>query len=306
MLLSVVSPVYRAEKTIDELVQRLHAALSPLTSDYEIILVDDCGPDNSWAKIRENCSKDARVKGVRLSRNFGQHYAITAGLDISKGDWVVVMDCDLQDRPEEIPHLLAKAKEGFDIVIAERKRKNHAAIRRMYSKQFYRFLSWLTGAKYDSNLASFGIYHHKVIGALNSMRESIRCFPVMVQWVGFSKTSHEVQHDPRADGKTTYTFSKLINLALDIMLAYSDKPLRLTVKLGLTISLMAFLFAAINIYKYMSGQILVPGYASLIISIWFLSGLIIMILGVVGLYLGKTFEGVKGRPLYIVKETLNS
>jgi polyisoprenyl-phosphate glycosyltransferase len=191
------------------------------------------------------------------------------------------------------------------MVIAARREKSHSIIKKLYSKVFYSLLSWLTGAKYDRGLASFGIYHRNVIIALCKMRESIRCFPVMVQWIGFKKTTYEVQHDPRTQGKTSYNFSKLVNLAIDIMLAYSDKPLRLMIKLGVMIAMISFLFAGIYLYKYLNGQILVPGYASLIVSIWLLSGLIILILGVVGLYIGKTFEGVKERPLYIIKEIIN-
>jgi len=305
MFLSVVSPVYKAERIIPELVRRLNQSLSAITSEYEIILVEDGSPDNSWAEMLKQAEQDSKVKAIKLSRNFGQHHAITAGIDFAKGEWVVVMDCDLQDRPEEIADLLRKAQEGYDIVIAERNEKKHSFIKRLYSMLFYRLLSWLTGVKYDNKLASFGIYNRQVMDSLKGMRESIRCFPIMVQWVGFKKTSWIVQHDPRSIGKTSYNFRRLLNLALDIMLAYSDKPLRLTVKLGLIISLTSVLFSALNLYYYLKGEILVPGYATIIISIWLLSGLIIFILGIVGLYIGKIFEGVKNRPLYLVEKIVN-
>lgn len=300
--LSIVSPVYRAEKLVDLLVSRIQKTVETITPDYEIILVDDNGPDNSWQKIRENSLRDKRVKGVKLSRNFGQHYAITAGLDQAQGEWVVVLDCDLQDQPEEITKLYQKALEGFDVVLAKRVDRKDSFLKRSFSWFFYTVLSYLTGTKQDNTIANFGIYHAKVIEAICSMRESIRYFPTMVRWVGFRQTAISVDHAERAEGESSYNLKRLLNLALDIILAYSDKPLRLTVKAGVIISISSFIFAIYNIIKYFSGDIKVLGYTSLVTSIWFLSGLIIFILGVVGLYVGKTFEGVKDRPIYIIAE----
>jgi dolichol-phosphate mannosyltransferase len=304
-LISIVSPVYNAEQIVDLLVQRISEEVSKITPDYEIILVEDGSPDNSWAAIERNCKKDSRVKGIKLSRNFGQHYAITAGLDHAQGEWVVVMDCDLQDRPEEIINLYNKAKEGYDIVLARRYERKDTLFKRFFSWAFYQILSYLTATKHDPAIANFGIYHKKVIQAVCQMRESIRVFPIMVRWLGFKTVKLDVMHAERVIGTTTYNFKRLLNLALDIMLAYSDKPIRLTIKLGLMISLFSFLFAIFLLYEYVSGIITVPGYASIIISIWFLSGLIIMTLGVIGLYVGKTFEGVRNRPIYIISNKLN-
>lgn len=304
-LLSIVSPVYRAEKIVDTLVARITAEVSKITEDFEIILVEDGSPDNSWQKIEENCQKDTRVKGIKLSRNFGQHYAITAGLDNTQGEWIVVMDCDLQDRPEEVTKLYHKALEGYDVVRAKRQRRQDNKLRRLGSWLFYKLLTYLTGVKQDPSLANFGIYQRKVIESLCQMRESIRVFPIMVQWVGFRQTSLEVQHAKRAEGSSAYNFRRLTNLALDIILAYSDKPIRLTIKLGFGIAFMAFIYALLLVFYYFSGKITVSGYTSLMVSIWFFSGLIMMTLGVIGLYLGKTFEGVKGRPIYIVDTQIN-
>jgi dolichol-phosphate mannosyltransferase len=302
MHISVVSPVYRAENIIAELVRRLLVELSKITNDFEIILVEDCGPDNSWLKILEETKKDARVKGIKLSRNFGQHHAITAGLDVSSGDWIIVMDCDLQDRPEEITHLYNEAQKGFDIVFARRAERQDRFIKTFTSKMFYKVFSYLSGIEQDGTIANFGIYSRKVINSINSMRESMRAFSPMARWVGFKKTAIDVTHAERFEGNTSYSWNKLINLALDIAIAYSDKPLKLAIKLGFSISLFSLLYAIYNVFAYMTGIITVNGYASIIISIWFLSGLIIFILGIVGLYIGKTFEGMKQRPLYLIDE----
>lgn len=304
-LISIVSPVYRAEKIVDKLVERISEEVSKITENFEIILVEDGSPDDSWEAIERNCQKDTRVKGIKLSRNFGQHYAITAGLDAAKGKWIVVMDCDLQDRPEEIINLYTKALEGYDIVLASRHQRQDTFFKKLFSKLFYKVLSYLTGTEQDPTIANFGIYSNKVIDSISKMRESIRYFPTMVRWVGFCRIKINVEHASRDEGSTSYNFSRLFNLALDIILAYSDRPIRLTIKLGFIISFISFCFAIITILQYLLGVISVSGYASLIISIWFFSGLIMTTLGIVGLYVGKTFEGVKNRPIYITEKTIN-
>lgn len=303
--ISVVSPVYRAEHILPELISRIEASLKKITSDFEIILVEDCGPDDSWKVIEELSLNKPYIKGIKLSRNFGQHYAITCGLDHAKGDWVVVMDCDLQDQPEEIEKMYNKAKEGYDVVLAKRKQRNDRYFKKLFSKLFYRTLGYLTGSEQDETIANFGMYNRKVIETLVSMRESIRYFPAMVKWVGYNQVKVDVEHSSRAEGETSYNLKKLFNLALDIILAFSDKPIRLTVKLGLLISLVSFFIAFYYLLKWLMGGIVVLGYTSLIVSLWLLSGFIISTLGVIGLYVGKIFEGVKKRPIYIKDKTLN-
>lgn len=304
--LSIVSPVYRAENLLHELVKRIKAAVSPISGDYEIILVEDASPDGSWAEIDRLAEIHPEIVGIKLSRNFGQHYAITAGLDQAKGEWVVVMDCDLQDRPEEIPSLVLKAQEGFDVVLARRANRQDGFLKKLSSKLFYRTLAWLTGSQQDETIANFGIYHQKVIRQITEMRESVRYFPTMVRWVGFRQTAIDVTHAPNEDRGSSYNFKRLFNLALDIMLAYSDKPIRLTVKLGLLVALTGFLFAIFTLVRYLQGDIIVAGYASLIISLWMLTGFLLITLGMVGLYVGKTFEGVKKRPIYIVEKKVGA
>ena len=303
--ISIVSPVYRAEFIVDELVRRLKAELSRITENYEIILVEDCGPDNSWDRIVENCMAEPRVKGIKFSRNFGQHHAITAGLDYCSGEWVVVMDCDLQDRPEEIIKLYNEAQKGYDIVYASRVHRRDGFFKRTTSTLFYKVFSYLSGSKQDGTVANFGIYSRKVIDAVNTLREPLRVFSAMTRWVGFRHTSVGVQHGERYEGESSYNWSRLIDFALDYAISYSQKPLKLAVKLGLTISALSVVYSIYVIVAHYMGIITQSGYTSLIISIWFLSGLIIFILGIIGLYVGKTFEGIKNRPIYIVNKKEN-
>lgn len=303
--ISIVSPVYKAEKILPALIERIEASVSKITDDFEIILVEDCGPDNSWEVIEKFAKNNPNVIGLKLSRNFGQHYAITAGLDRAKGDWVVVMDCDLQDQPEEIEKLYNKAQGGFDVVLARRHERKDHFFKRFFSKMFYRTLGYLTGSEQDESVANFGIYSQNVINSVNTMRESIRYFPTMIKWVGFKSAKVNVFHDDRLDGSSSYNFRRLINLALDIILAFSDKPIRLVIKAGLIISLGSVLIALIYFLKWLKGDVIILGYTSLIISVWLLSGIILSTLGIIGLYIGKIFEGVKGRPIYIIEKTTN-
>jgi len=303
--ISVVSPVYMAENILAELVDRIIQSVKQITEDFEVILVDDGSPDQSWAVVEHLALKHTFVKGIKLSRNFGQHYAITAGLDHVNGDWVVVMDCDLQDLPEEIPNLYAEALKGYDGVFAKRNQRKDSFIKKICSKLFSRILSYLTDSKFDESIANFGIYSRQLINAVRSMRESIRIFPVMVWWVGFKSSQIKVTHGNRKSGKSNYSFNMALKLALSVILAYSDKPIRLLIKAGMLISMLAFIYAIIILIIWLNGMIGVSGYTSLIVSIWFLSGIIISTLGVIGLYVGKTFEGVKNRPIYIIEKTTN-
>jgi len=303
--ISVVSPVYMAENIVEELVRQLHEQLALISPDYEIILVNDASPDKSWEKVLQVCMEDFRVKGINLSRNFGQHYAITAGLQQSKGEWVVVMDCDLQDLPEEIPNLYHIAQKGYDSVFAQRLKRNDSLFKKVVSKIFYTLFSYLTDTKQDPTVANFGIYRRCVIDAILAMHDQIRFFPTMVQWVGFKKFYLPVKHASRYEGNSTYNFKSLFNMALNNMIAFSDKPLRVTVKIGFSIASISFITGIIYLILYFTGRISVLGFTSLIISIWFLSGIIMLILGVLGLYLGKVFEKVKHRPTFIIRDQCN-
>lgn len=303
--ISVVSPVYKGEKMIPELVRRNIKALSTITDDYEIILVNDASPDESWREIAKECKKNPRVKGLNLSRNFGQHYAITAGLSYAQGEWMVVMDCDLQDRPEEIPNLYNKAQEGYDSVLAQRIQRSHGWFKKMGSKCFYKVFSYLTDTKQDESIANYGIYNRKVINAVLSMGDAMKYFPTQVQWVGFTRGYLPIRHDERAEGKSTYNLSRLFKLAFDTIISFSDKPMRLMVKMGLFVTFISIIVGIVYVIRYFMGLIEVMGFASLIISLWLLAGIIISLIGIVGIYLGKLFEKAKNRPTFIVNQKLN-
>lgn len=302
---SIVSPVYRGEKMVAELVRRVVESVSTFTDDYEIILVNDASPDNSWEAIVNQCAMNPKVKGINLSRNFGQHYAITAGLHYSKGDWVVVMDCDLQDRPEEIPNLYRKAMEGYDIVYARRAVRKDGFMKRMSSKLYHQVFNWLSGLKSDSAIANFGIYKHCVIDEFNKMPERARSFPSLVQYLGFKDTAIDVEHASRAEGRSSYNLHKLLKLSFDVIVSNSNKPLRMAVGLGFGMAMVSFLLAVYNVIAKWAGIIRVPGYTTTLFSIWFVGGLILFVMGVLGLYMGKIFDQVKGRQLFIVREKLN-
>jgi len=303
--ISVVSPVYCCANCLRDLCARLASVLSTIGGDYEIILVDDASPDDAWQVMRELCAADARVKAIALSRNFGQHYAIAAGLEHARGDWVVVMDCDLQDRPEEIGNLYAKAREGNDVVFAERETRQDSWFKRTSSRAFIALLNYLSGAHYDHRTANFGIFSRAVVDAIRSMGDQSRFFPVMVRWAGFGVASIPVQHEARADGRSAYTLRRLARLALDIILSYSDKPLRLVAALGILVSMIALGMTAFSLYRYLHGDVSVAGYTSVIASMWLLSGITLFCMGIIGLYVGRVFESVKFRPVFIVREGLN-
>ena len=303
--ISIVSPVYQAATIVPRLVEEILHHASAITPSFEIILVEDGSTDESWNAIRAACDKDGRVTGIKLSRNFGQHYAITAGLSAATGRWIVVMDCDLQDRPDQIALLYQTALNGHDTVCAQRTARSDSALKQLSSRLFYRLFSYLTETKQDASVANFGIYNRKVINAILSMNDSTRYFPSMVQWVGYRQTRVTVLHATRFEGKTTYNLRKLIRLAANNIISFSDKPLRLVVLSGIAISGISFLIGAAYFSGNLLGLITVPGYTSIIVSIWLIAGMIIFVLGVVGLYVGKTFEKVKMRPNYLVDERIN-
>ncbi|MDA9863770.1 glycosyltransferase family 2 protein [Flavobacteriales bacterium] len=304
-LISVVVPVYRGKPFLQELANRIKTAIDSLGCDAELILIDDQCPDQSWQLIESMCKERRWIRGICLSRNFGQHNAITAGLAHSSGDWIVIMDCDLQDRPEEIPALYHKAMEGYGLVRALRKVRNDRLLKRWSSILFNRLFSYLTGTQKNPEIGNFGIYERKVICAMLEMGDRIRFTPSLVDWVGFEEAQIEVQHDARAEGHSSYSWLKLFSLALDNAVAFSLKPLHLTLRLGFSLAFISLLMTAFYLYQRVNGNIEVPGYASIIISIWFLSGVIISVLGIVGLYVGYAFLNTKSRPRYLVQEVLN-
>lgn len=304
-LISVVSPVYKGEGMVGELVSRIKESVSAITSDFEVILVNDASPDHSWDEILIECHHDQRIKGINLSRNFGQHKAISAGLNHVKGDWIVVMDCDLQDLPEEIPNLYRKTQEGYDIVFGERVNRQDTYLKKMSSVLYNKMFNFISGLKKNKKIANFGIFKKNVIEEVCKMTERDRAFSILVNYVGFKSTSIAVKHSNRFVGSTSYTPRKLFRLAFGTIVTNSNKPLRLSIGLGFISSLISLLIAAYNIIAYFMGLITVPGFTTTVFSIWFVGGLILMQLGVVGIYIGKTFDQVKGRPLYVVRDVVN-
>lgn len=303
--ISVVSPVYKGEKMVHELVTRVKESVSKITEDYDIILVNDASPDLSWQMIMKECAIDKRVKGINLSRNFGQHRAITAGLNYAKGNWVVVMDCDLQDLPEEIPLLYAKGAEGYDVVQAVRVERQDKLLKRWSSIIFHHVFDWLTGIKTDNKIANFGIYKNAVIREVINMPERDRDFVFLTSYVGFKSIAIPVEHGARFEGTSSYNLTRLLKLAFDCILSNTNKPLRMMVVLGFILSFLSMTIALYNVLAYWLGFVTVEGFTTTVFSIWFVGGLIMAQLGIVGLYIGKIFDQVKGRPLYIVMDEVN-
>lgn len=303
--ISIVSPEYKGEKMVEQLVSRITASVSTITDDFEIILVNDASPDNTWEEIEKACAKDKRVKGLNLSRNFGQHYAITAGLNYAKGDWVVVMDCDLQDRPEEIPNLYKKAMEGYDIVQARRVVKHVGWWKRFSSVAFHAVLDWLSGSKSDPAIGNFGIYRYTVVRVINSVPQAARAFGSVLPFLGFTKGSINVEQEESQRGKSSYTFKKLFAHAFNMIVALTNKPLRFAVGLGFVMSAVSFLLALYNLIAKCVGIIQLQGYTTTVFSIWFVGGLILLVMGILGIYIGRIFDQIKGLPSYVVSQSVN-
>lgn len=310
LTISVVSPVYCGEKMVQLLVDRNVAVLQKMIADgqigdYEIILVNDCSPDASWTAIRTACKKDKHIKGISLSKNFGQQLAITAGLSKANGNWIVVMDCDLQDRPEEIPNLFAKAQEDNDIVYAQRVEKSFGFWKKLSSKMFHAVYDWLGGVKSDSSIGNFGIYKRNVIDEYNKLPEQARDYQILISMLGFHVAVVPVKHDERAEGASSYTLGKLLKLTFDVLVSCTNKPLQLSIYLGCIVAVFSLLLALYNVIARTIGFIDVEGYTSTVFSIWFVGGMIMAQLGMIGVYLGKVFDQVKGRPLFIIRDEVN-
>lgn len=303
--ISIVSPVYKAEKLVKKLVTEIIIEVSKITNDFEIILVEDCSPDNSWQEIERMCSLEQRVIGIKLSRNFGQQYAINAGLDQASGLYTVIMDCDLQDPPSEIVKLYRKALEGFDIVFASRQNRQDNFLKKFFSKKFNDTLGYLSNTEQDYTVANFVLIEKRVLKALNNTGDYYRYYPMLLQWIGFKSTKIEIRHAERIIGESSYSFKKRLKLAFNTIIAFSDKPLLLMVKLGIIICFLSGLGGGMQIISFVYGEIDVEGWTSLMFLICFFSGLIIITLGLLGVYIGKMFETVKNRPTYIIESILN-
>ncbi len=304
--ISVVIPVYGCRAAIPELHRRLCESLEKISKAFEIILVDDYCPQNSWEEIQKVCEKDKRVIGIHMARNFGQIRAITAGLDKSRGDWVVVMDCDLQDRPETIPELYQKAQEGYDVVFARREGRKDSAITKFLSKCFYNVYDYFTDGTFDSSICNFSISKRKVIDYYCRMREQNRAYTMFIRWLGFKQTAIDMPADERFEGKSSYNLKRKLKMAFEIITSQSNKPLLFSVKLGFVSAFLALIYIIYLVFReIILGDVLV-GWTSIVASIYLMGGIILCAIGVVGIYVGNIFNEAKNRPLYVIDECLNA
>lgn len=303
--ISVVVPVYGCRAALPELHRRLAKTLEGMGKTFEVILVNDACPQGSWCSIEQICRQDNRVIGIDLARNFGQIRAITAGLDASCGEWVVVMDCDLQDRPESIPQLYKKTQEGFDVVFARRVERKDSFITKLFSKTFYKVYEYFTNGNYDSSICNFSISRRVVIDNYCRMREHNRAYTMFIKWLGFRQTAIDLVGDERFEGESSYSFGKKTKMATELITAQSTKPLRFAINVGFLIALFAFVYLLAVVVQYFVFGSGVPGYTSTIASIYLMGGMTLMAIGIVGIYVGNIFNEVKGRPLYVVSEVLN-
>lgn len=304
--ISVISPIYKAENCIHELCSRLHKSLSLITEDYEILLIDDRSPDSSWELILKEVKKSKKVKAIRLTKNFGQHYAITAGIDAASGDWIVIMDCDLQDPPEQIINLYNKALTGeTEVVTALFQEKTEVFYKQWISKFFWLSLSWLSGIKFDPRIGNFRIISRKVVENFKLYNEHLRFLGGILAIMGHESSTVPMDRNSRFSGKSSYNLRRQLIISRDIIMAYSDKPLKIFVSLGFIISFISILAGITIITLHLNRIIIVPGWASVMVSLYFLGGIIIANLGLIGVYLGRTFDETKRRPLYLIDRKEN-
>lgn len=305
MKISVVVPVYGCPAAVAPLCKRLDDTLTQIADDHEIILVNDACPKGSWAEIEKVCAVDTRVIGIELSRNFGQIKAITAGLDYATGDWVVVMDCDLQDRPEGIIDLYRKAMEGYDVVFARRKARKDNAFVKFCSKSFYKVYDYFTDGNYDNSICNFSISRREVIQSYCNMREQNRAYTLFLKWLGYKQTAIDVEADVRYEGKSSYNIRKKTKMALEFITAQSNKPLRFSVGTGFFFAAVSFIYMIVRVVIYVITGSVPQGWTSLIVVVCFMGGIILVSNGVMGIYVGYIFNEVKRRPIYVVRTVLN-
>jgi len=297
--ISVVVPVYCCVDCLQQLCSELEINLRKLTPRYEIILVDDRSPDNAWPKIVSLQALFPSVKGIRLSRNFGQHVAITSGLAAAKGDYAIVMDCDLQDSPSLIPDLFAKIQEGYDLVLAKRVKRNHTGFRVWAAKFYFKVLSKLTEKDIDGNYGTLSILSRKVIDSFLQFNERERHYLFILRWLGFNAGIFEYEHQKREVGKSSYSLKQLLQHAVNGLLFQATALLKWIVALGLIFAFCGVSLAMFFIYQYFHvGS--VAGWTSVAVLILICTGVILSSLGVIGLYIGKIFDQSKSRPLYVV------
>lgn len=306
--ISVVTPVYNAVNIVEELHRRLVESLEAITDDFEIIMVNDACPYGSGKKIAEIAARDSRVKFIDLARNFGQHIAISAGLDYAEGDYVVVMDCDLQDPPHKIIVLLEALKQsGKEAIFAIRKNRKDSFLKKAESNAFNAVMRKLTSRIYhgEKGAGNFSIITHRVVLAYRKLREHQRCYGAIIQYCGFELEYLPIEGEERFEGTSSYTLLKSVRLAFSILLQQSARPLFISAFFSVCSFLAAFFFAGIILYNKISGRYDVSGYAGIMFTLTLIGGMIFITLAVMSLYLANIFDEVKGRPLYIINKTVN-
>lgn len=303
--LTVVSPVYDSAAIVATLVQRIVDAVTPLMADFEIVLVDDGSVDESWMQIVTVAGLEPRVRGLRLARNFGQHAAITAGLAHACGTHVVVMDCDLQDDPAHIPALLAKAAEGFDIVLTCRANRRHAWHRNLAARAFVRLFNLLSDHRpADPQVGGYSLLTRSVVNAFLQIEDVHRHYLLILGWLGFRTAVIPVDHHDRHSGRSSYTFRRLLRHALEGFTSQSTFLLKLAIGVGITYFCAAVVGATYLCIRYLVHSFL-AGWASTIVLLLASTGLILMAIGILGIYIGNIFEQVRRRPLYLVQDRVN-
>jgi len=301
--LSVVVPVYGCGSCLLELQQRLKKVLQSITHRHEIIYIEDRGNDDSWEIISRIAKKDKKVKAYRLSRNFGQHAAITAGLSEAQGQWIVVMDCDLQDPPEEISRLYQKALEGFDIVLMRRKNKKLNFFRKVAAAIYFKLINSFTTEHLNGIYGSFSILSSKVRLSFLRLNDVNRHYLFILKWLGYQTTSLEYEHNERFAGKSSYSLKSLLTHAFNGVFFQTTVLLRWIIYLGFIVSILGLISAFYFIYRYIY-QSALPGWTSLAVLILIIGGFILISTGITGLYIGKIFEQVKNRPLYVIDQII--
>ncbi len=305
--LSVVLPVFNEEKGLTPLYDRLISALVPMGLDFELIFVNDGSRDGSWQRVLELSTRDTRVCGVNLSRNFGHQIAITAGIELSRGEVVVVMDSDLQDPPELIPQMYARYREGFDVVYAQRRtREGETWFKKWTAKAFYRLIRRMTVIEIPLDTGDFRLMSRRVVEDLKRVQEQSRFVRGLVTWVGYNQTPILYDRDARFAGSTKYPIAKMMRFAFDGITGFSSQPLRLASHAGLFFAVASLaLMVVLTVYKIGGGQGIIPGWTSLAVAVLFLGGVQLLAIGILGEYIGRIYEEVKRRPLYLIRDSVN-
>ncbi|MCB9771119.1 MAG: glycosyltransferase family 2 protein [Candidatus Omnitrophica bacterium] len=303
--ISIVAPVFNEEGGITNFCDTVVAVMASANLDYEIVLVDDGSRDNSFVEMKLLRDKNARIRIVRLARNFGHQLAITAGMRQACGRCVVVMDCDLQDSPAVILQFLAKWREGFEIIHGVRKeRKGETWFKKASAFAFYRVLAATTNISIQKDAGDFYLLDRKVIDVLNTMDERHRFMRGLLGWVGFKRTTVEYVREPRFTGVTKFSFWKMLKFSLDAATSFSFMPLRVISLIGLVISLIAFLGIGAILFVKLFTNYAVTGWSSLMVAVLFIGGIQLIAIGIIGEYLARIGDDVKGRPLYVITEVL--